>query len=250
MPFTFLDLFDLAERSIELINPTSSEKLLTIGRLAGMSTGKRLIDFGCGYAEPLVLWGKNFGISGIGIDVRPKTIERARAKIASLGLSGQLEVVEGKGAEYPFISGSYDFAACVGASFVWGNVQDALPELRRAIHSNGKIIFGEPFWLKDSVPPDFAQQQFTVYSEKRLLQFFRQNELEVETILHSNMDEWDAYETSNWYGLARWIEENPDHPDLQQVAQRLHESQEEYVEFGREYIGWALYLLSPMKAKL
>jgi ubiquinone/menaquinone biosynthesis C-methylase UbiE len=249
MSLTFLELKDIAERNIELINPTSPEKLLKIGRLAGMSSGKRLIDFGCGYAEPLTLWGKHFDISGVGIDVRPKAIERARAKIADLGLSDRLEVIEGKGADHPFAPGSFDIAACIGASFVWGGVKDALPELKRAIHSDGKIILGEPYWLKDAIPPDFAQQQNEIQSEIALLRLFRQAGLEVEYVLHSNHDEWDEYEAGNLYGLSRWIEENPDHPDLPQVVQYLHESQEEYFQYGREYFGWALYLLSRIMHK-
>jgi precorrin-6B methylase 2 len=247
MPLTFLQLKDIAERSIELVNPTSPEKLLIIGSLAGMSSGKRLIDFGCGYAEPLVLWSKNYGISGVGIDIRPVAVQRARAKIANLGLSDRLKVVEGKGAEHPFTPGSFDFAACIGASFVWDSVAEALQALKQAIHQKGKIILGEPYWLKDAVPPDLAQQQKEIHSETALLGLFRNAQLEVDYVLHSSVDDWDAYEASNWYGLARWIEENPDHPDLPQVVQHLHESQDEYFGYGREYFGWALYLLSPMK---
>ncbi len=58
MRFSFLDLFDISEVEIELINPTSPEKLIEIGRIGGMTSGKTVIDFGCGYAEPLVLWAE------------------------------------------------------------------------------------------------------------------------------------------------------------------------------------------------
>jgi hypothetical protein len=67
MSLTFLDLKDIAEREIELVNPTSPEKIVTIGRVAGMSPGQRVVDFGCGYAEPLVLWAENFGLAGVGV---------------------------------------------------------------------------------------------------------------------------------------------------------------------------------------
>jgi len=79
-----------------------------------MRAGKTLIDFGCGFAEPLVLWAENFGILGVGIDIRQKAIERARVKIAQSGLKERLQVVQGKGAEYRFEPGSFDFATCVG----------------------------------------------------------------------------------------------------------------------------------------
>lgn len=247
MGLTFLELYDISERNIELINPTSPQKILKIGRLAGMQPGKALIDFGCGYAEPLVLWAEEFGVSGIGIELRARAIERARFKIAQRGLSERIKVVQGRGAEYVFPPGSFDFAACIGASFVWDGLPQALGALKEAIHPDGRIIIGEPYWLKDSVPPDFAQSQTAFHSEEYFLQMARKTGLEVEYALHSSLDEWDNYAASNWYGLIEWIKENPNHPGLPDVVQRLHESQDEYFRFGREYFGWALYLLSPVK---
>ncbi len=249
MSLTFLDLKDIAERSMELINPTSPEKIVEIGRRAGMRAGKRLIEFGCGYGEPLVLWADAFGIDGVGIELRPKAVQRARAKIAQRGLEDRISIIEGKGAEYAFEAGSFDFAACIGASFVWENIEEALRELKRAIKPGGKILLGEAYWLKDAVPPDLAQEQTALQSEAKLLQFCRKAGLEVTYILHSSLDEWDHYETANWHGLMGWIEENPGHPDLPDVVQHLHESQDEYMRFGREYFGWALYLLCPFEFK-
>jgi SAM-dependent methyltransferase len=240
----FLDLKDIAECYLEIVNAVSPEKILTIGRMAGMAPGKTLIDFGCGFAEPLVLWAENFGISGVGIDIRQKAIERARAKIVQRGLADKLEVVQGKGAEYRFEPGSFDYAACVGATFIWGGYKPALQALKQAIHPGGKLIVGEAYWFKDSVPPELAQSQTEFHSESWLLQTSWESGLEVEYVVRASHDDWDTYEAGNWYGLLRWIEENPAHPERQEVIEALHESQAEYFRYGREYFGWALYLLT------
>ncbi len=246
MSISFLDLFDISEAEIELINPTSPEKLVEIGRIGGMSPGKTVLDFGCGYAEPLVLWAEAFSISGIGIELRSKVIARARDKIVQRGLSDRLQIVEGPGAEYDSKPESFDFATCIGASFVWENLPTALLALKKAIKPTGRIILGEVYWLKDSIPPKLAQSQPAIHTETQLLAMFRQTGLEVEYILHSEHTEWDRYETRNWHGLLRWLEDNPNHPDKMDVVKRLHESQEEYMHYGREYFGWALYLLNPI----
>ena len=240
----FLDLKDIAERYLEIVNAISPEKILTIGRMAGMAPGKRLIDFGCGFAEPLVLWAEDFGISRVGIDIREKAIERARAKIAQRGLADRLEVVQGKGAEYPFEPGSFDYAACVGATFIWGGYKPALEALKQAIRPCGKLIVGEAYWLKDSVPSELAQSQTDFHSESWLLKTTWEAGLEVEYVVRASHDDWDAYEAGNWYGLLRWINENPAHPERQEVIDFLHDSQAEYFRYGREYFGWALYLLT------
>ena len=243
----FLDLKDIAERDIELVNPISAEKVLTIGRVAGMASGKNLIDFGCGYAEPLVLWAENFGISGVGIDIREKAVQRARAKIAQRGLAERLEIVHSIGADYTFEPGSFDYAACVGASFIWGGFRQALEALQRAIRPDGKVIVGEPYWLSETVPPDLAQGQTEIHSETWLLRVTREAGFDVQYVVRASHDDWDRYEAGNWDGLLRWIEENPAHPERQQVIGYLHESQDEYFTYGREYFGWALYLLNPVK---
>jgi SAM-dependent methyltransferase len=240
----FLDLKDIAERYLEIVNAISPEKILTIGKMAGMAPGKTLIDFGCGFAEPLVLWAENFGISGVGIDIREKAIERARAKIAQRGLAKRLEVVQGKGAEYPFQPGSFDYAACVGATFIWGGYKPALEALKQAIRPGGKLIVGEAYWRKDSVPSELAQSQTDFHSESWLLKTTWEAGLEVEYVVRASHDDWDTYEAGNWYGLLRWIDENPAHPERQEVSDFLHDSQAEYFRYGREYFGWALYLLT------
>ena len=241
----FLDLKDIAERYLEIVNPISPEKILTIGKMAGMRAGKTLIDFGCGLAEPLVLWAENFSISGVGIDIRQKAIERAQAKIVQRGLADRLQVAQGKGAEYRFEPNSFDYAACVGATFIWSGYKPALQALKQAIRPGGKLIVGEAYWQKDSVPPDLAQSQTCLHSESWLLQTTWEEGLEVEYVVRASHDNWDTYEAGNWYGLARWIEENPEHPELQEVIDFLHESQVEYFRYGREYFGWAIYLLAP-----
>ncbi|OGO34942.1 MAG: hypothetical protein A2W35_08300 [Chloroflexi bacterium RBG_16_57_11] len=243
----FLDLKDIAERDIELVNPTSAEKILAIGRLAGMAPGKTLIDFGCGYAEPLVLWAESYGISGLGIDIREKAVQRARAKITRLGLAERLEIVHGSGADYSFEPGSFDYAACVGASFIWGGFRSALDAMQRAIRPDGKMIVGEVYWLKETVPHELAQAQSEFHSEAWLLRAAREAGFDVQYVVRASHDDWDRYEAGNWDGLLRWIEENPAHPERQQVIDHLHESQDEYFTYGREYFGWGLYLLNPVR---
>lgn len=241
----FLDFKDIAERDMELVNPISAEKVVEIGRLAGLAPGKRVLDFGCGYAEALVLWAERFGISGVGIDLRPKAVRRARQKVHDHGLDGRLEIVEGKGADYQYAHHSYHLAACIGASFIWGGFRQALQPLKEAILPEGRIVIGEPYWQHGSVPPDFAQFQGEVHSEIQLLELTRQSDLDVAYVLRASPEDWDRYEAGNWLGLLRWIDENPDHQERQEVIEHLRASQDEYFRYGREHFGWAMYLLYP-----
>jgi hypothetical protein len=119
--------------------------------------------------------------------------------------------------------------------------------MKEAILPRGKLVIGEAYWLTDNVPVEFRTQEKDVKTETELLQIARQQGFDFEYVLHSNTDDWDRYEAENWYALLRWIEEHPKHPERQQVIDHLHESQEEYTRYGRMYLGWALYVLNPVR---
>jgi hypothetical protein len=81
----FFDLVNISERYLELVNPSTPEKTITLGRLLRLHDGSRVIDFGCGYGEAQVLWAEHFGIVGTGIDAWEHACERARRKVFEMG---------------------------------------------------------------------------------------------------------------------------------------------------------------------
>jgi SAM-dependent methyltransferase len=241
------ELYNISEDYMELINPLTPEKIITVGKFLELKKGSKVIDFGCGFAEVLVLWAEAFGISGIGIDIRKHACERATKKISDRGLSDSIEIVCGKGDEYSFEKGAFDVAACIGASFIWGGYKSTIHGMKDAIHTKGKLVIGEPYWLKEPIPPEFVKKNQTVHREHELLQITQEEGFDFEYMVRSSHDDWDGYEASNWFSLARWLEENPNHPEKKEVINWLHEMQDEYLRYGREYCGFAVYILNPIK---
>jgi len=241
----FLDLKDISECYMELLNPTSPEKILKAGQIAGMKPGDRVIDFGCGFAEPLILWAEGLGISGVGIDFRPYACERAVKKITARGLTELLSIVCGDASAYKPTPHTFDLASCIGATFIWSDFAHAVRAMKEAVRPQGKLVIGEAHWLTDNVPDEFRLAQSEITTETELLRMAQQEGFDFEYVLHSNHDEWDRYEADNWVGLLRWIEANPDHPERQDVIDHLRQSQVEYTRYGYKYFGWAIYILSP-----
>ncbi len=244
----FLDLKDIAEQFMTLVNPIAPEKVTRAGEMAGLRPGRRVIDFGAGYAEPLALWGLAFGIQGVGIEIRPAACERARQRLAELGLSDHFTIVCQSAATYPVAAGAYDVATCLGASFIWGGFQPAVRALRRAIHAQGRVIIGEPYWLHSLAPPAYIRQESSFHTEAELYQIIRQQGFELAYVVRASHDDWDRYEADNWRGLLAWLEANPEHPERAEVWAHLHHSQTEYIQYAREHCGWALYVLQPSPA--
>jgi SAM-dependent methyltransferase len=243
------ELYNISEDFMELINPLSPEKIIKVGKFLGLKEGDKVIDFGCGFGEVLVLWAEAFGIGGIGIDIREHACERAKKKIEERGLSERIEIVCCNGADYSFEKEAFDVAACIGASFIWGGFKQAIQGMKDAVPPDRKLVIGEPYWLKEPVPQEYVDKikEIEIHSEYGLIQIAREEGFDFEYMVRSSLDDWDTYEASNWYSLARWLEEHPDHPEKKEVIDWLHENQDEYLKYGREYCGFAVYILNPMK---
>mgnify|MGYP005847570893 CR=1 FL=1 len=240
-----LDLKDISERYMELINPSCPEKLLQVGRVLGLSPHSRVIDFGCGFAEMLSLWADHYGISGVGIDIREHACQRARAKVEARGLADRIQIICGDAARHQFEKRSFDVAVCLGASFIWDGFRPTVQAMRSAIKLEGNLVVGEPHWLHDHVPPEYVCQEQSFHSERELLQIVREEGFDLLYVVRASHDDWDRYQSDNWYGLVHWLQDNQDHPERQEVLEHLHSSQDEYFRYGRQYLGWAIYLFTP-----
>lgn len=232
---------------MEILNPSTPEKIIKLGKLLGLKNGNRVIDFGCGCAEALTLWAEEFGITGIGIDISQDFCDRARKKLAMKGLSDRIEIVCSPGAEYMFQLGTFDAATCIGATFIFGSFQKTIQAIKRAVHQNGRLGIGETHWLSNHVNPEYAQKQTTTHTEPELTQFTRDEGFELEYIIRASNDDWDRYISDGWHGLIRWLEENPTHPDYEQVFDYFRIDQDDFLKFQRQYMGWAMYCLAPSK---
>jgi len=243
----FFDYVNISERNIELIDPLTPEKVLKAGRILKLNEKSRVIDFGCGYAEMLVLWAKEFGISGVGIEVREHACNRARNKVESNGFSDRIEIVCMKGADYEFKPEAFDVAACVGATFIWGGFRETIQSMRKAVKPGGRLLIGEAYWKKDDVPEEYCKQNEGTVSEYELMMMAREEGFDFEYLIRSSIDDWDNYEAANWLGALAWADEHPDHPQHKELIDMLHHEQDIYTRYTREYHGWAMYALKPSK---
>ncbi len=245
----FMDLMSISHRYMEILGPSTPEKIIKLGKVLQLKKGSRVIDFGCGCAEPLALWAEEFGITGIGVDISEDFCDRARQKLTSKGLSDRIKIVCSSGADYKFEEGAFDAATCIGATFIFGGYLQTVQAMKRAVRQNGRLGIGETHWLSDQVNPVYAQKQTTTHTEMELVQFTRNESFELEHIIRASYDDWDRYMSDSWYGLIRWLEENPTHPDYEQVFNYFRADQDEYLQYLRQNLGWAMYCLAPRKSR-
>ncbi len=240
----FFDLVNISEQYMQILNPSTPEKLLRVGKVMGLSEGMRILDFGCGFGETLALWAEHFGICGVGVDIRPYACERARQRLAAF--SDNFEVICMDASKYQFERQAFDAALCIGATFIWGGYRQTIQAMRLAIRSSGHLAIGEAYWSRANVPPEFAKTQDFV-PEAHLLEIAREENLDLRTVVRASQDDWDRYESDNWDGLLRWLDDHPEHPERLEVVNHLHASQDEHFRYMVGNVGWAIYVLKPVK---
>ncbi len=244
----FFELMDISHKYLEILNPSSKEKILAVGDVLNLNSDSRVIDFGCGKGELLALWAGRFGISGTGVDLSKPFCEKARNKIKEKKLDDRIKIELANGREYT-TNEIFDAGLCIGATFIWGGFRETVQALKKFVQPAGKLAIGEPHWLKGNIPQEYLNGSAppgTLY-EHEILQISNEEGYDIEYMVRASLDDWDRYNAGNWRGLVRWINDNPDHPDRQDVINRLRKDQDDYLRYEREYIGWAIYVLSPIK---
>lgn len=243
----YFELVEISTRHLQLNSPAAPEKIWSIGHYLGLDKSKRVIDFGCGYGRVLELWGKDFGVSGLGIDIHAYMCRQASERMAKADLTQTIEVVCANPSEYKFQAQIYDVASCLGATFIWGGFHKALTLMRSAIRPEGKLVVGEPYYTQDKVPQELVKFEGDLHTEYQIVQLGRQAGFDVEFVVRASRDDIDRFVSASWFGLLRWIDENPGHPERDYVRDYLHKNQDMYFKYQRAYEGWALYILNPRR---
>lgn len=61
-------------------------------------------------------------------------------------------------------------------------------------------------------------------------------------VIASGEDDWDRYESLKWQAAERFAAEHPGDPDVPELLARVRAARDIYLRWGRETMGWALYL--------
>jgi SAM-dependent methyltransferase len=213
--------------------------------LLAIPEGGRLLDIACGKGEFLVRTVERHGCGAVGVDISQYAMADARARVAGRIPDAEVELVETDGSIYDGPYASFDAVSCLGASWIWQGHKGTLRALARWAKPGGYVLVGEPYWIKEPDPAylgadslkreDFGTHIGNVEAGAAL------GLTPVYTAV-SNLDDWDHYETLQWYAVERWLREHPEEPDRAEIVERASKSRDTYLRWGRDTLGWALYL--------
>jgi SAM-dependent methyltransferase len=232
--------FAVAERDHELQNPTSPAKIKLLGERMRLRRDTRVLDAACGTAGPAVLLASEFGCTIVGVERAPEFVEAARRRVAEARVEELVEIVEGDAAAYPLEPETFDAALCLGASFVWHDLDGTLAALAPAVRKGGHVVVGEPYWRTWPLPEGVDDLGYLPLSQT--VARVEAAGLALVTLIASSEDDWDTYESLHWRALEEWLAANPDDPDAATTRERHERNRDVYLDHERALFGWAMFV--------
>jgi SAM-dependent methyltransferase len=230
--------YAIAERDHEIQDPTSPEKIRQLGSLLRLGPESRVLDVACGKAGPALVLAAEFGCSILGVERSEDFVAAGRARIAKAGLGDRIEIVEGDASAYPLEDEAWDAALCLGASFVYHDLEGTLEALTPAVRSGGFVAVGEPYWREWPLPPSLEDEGWVTLPET--VAKFEAAGLAPIGLIAASDDDWDRYETLHWRALEEWLAENPDDPEAPGIRERHEKNRDSYLKVERRLLGWAI----------
>lgn len=237
---------DITHKDHTIMNPMSLSKMKELVELLRLPDGGRILDVACGKAEFLCLAVERYGVVATGIELSPYTIEAARKNVENRELGNRIKLLHMDGGKFNLDrTGSLDLASCIGASWVYQNHAGTLKALKEMVRPGGLILVGEPFWRNE---PDPEYLKLMGYN-RELCESHAYNVKVGEDMglsffysLVSNQDDWDRYEGLQWQAAQRYSAAHPNDPDVEALLRVSRNYRDSYLRWGRDCLGWALYL--------
>jgi SAM-dependent methyltransferase len=218
----------VAHGDLEFMGPydeTSFEQLLDG---AGLPTGARVLDLGCGRGA-LLRWLASRGpIDGTGVDLHPGTRP----------ITG-VRLVAGDARSFPADPGSFDLVCSVGAV-------SGIGDLAALARPGGLVLLGDGYWRHP--PGDNYLRALGATIDDMLdwqatLAIGAPHGLTLVRAVSSSVEQWDDYEATWAANGERYAAEHPGEPGLAEFLDWIRNGRRRYTKLGgRDTLGFALLL--------
>ena len=192
--------------------------LATIVEACRLEPADLAVDIGCGSGELLARLVLRWNCRGLGIDLSPFAIERARQR------SSEVEWRVGDGRTLDVEPESAALVASIGATHVFGSLTDTLTAIVPLVGRGGFVVLGEGYWRappSDEWLADLGASRDELGDRRELLAAIESFGLRVEETFDATASEMDRYNDVWRSNLEHHLDVHQDDPDASEIAAAL-----------------------------
>lgn len=241
-------LFSLtAHRDHIFWNPVSPLKFDRLISLLKLDNKSKVIDFGAGNCELLIRLIENFNLEATAVDILD-TSEYVNKRSENRINQSRLNLVVSCAEDYLKNMGEqrFDMLIAIGASHAFGTYENLLESLKSFSKKGSYILTGETYWKKKPAPEYLealgeAEESSMRKHEENIFLAEEKGLIPLWSCTASEED-WDNYEWLYSMSVENFVEENPAHPDAEEMRARIRSWRTTYLKWGRDTLGFGLYL--------
>jgi ubiquinone/menaquinone biosynthesis C-methylase UbiE len=238
----------IAHRHHAYSNPISEVKLMKMVQMASLNPQAKVIDIGAGKCELLIQLVEKYQVKATAIELYAGAIEEAKKNASNKIPEGSIEYIvddASKAIEGCEQSG-YDVGICIGSTHALGGLESTLEKLKAVVKKNGYILIGEGYW-KQTPSPDYLEalggaDESELKRHAENVQVAEQLGLIPLWAYVASEDDWDDYEWLYSSSVENYCLENPEDPDCEAMLKRIRAWRRTYLNWGRDTLGFGLYL--------
>ena len=214
----------------------------------GLGERATAIDIGTGNATVAIRLAQRFGLTVAAVELDPVMAALAQSRIEAADATRRVSLTVARAAEMLVRTEPVDLIVALGTTDVSGEGRPT-PEagfvaLRRKLKPGGWLLWGDVVWLAE--PPAPLRQITEVTNQYTDDAGWRAAAtaagFEVVDGRISPQDVYDAYVRDSVAAARAWVETHPEAPEAASILFNADRVQA-IMEFGRDYIGFGLYLL-------
>lgn len=238
----------IAHRNHAFSNPINEAKIMKMIDMVLLKSEDKVIDIGAGKCELLIRLVEKYNISGTAIELYGGAIEEAKKNAGGRIPEGSIEFIidDANVAIEKFEQDEFDLGICIGSTHALGGLDTTLKKMKRLVNKSGYILIGEGYWKQR---PSHDYLQALGGAKEADLKYHDENVRVAEELglvplwsYVANEDDWDEYEWLYSSSIENYCHENPNDPDRVAMLERIRAWRRTYLQWGRDTLGFGLYL--------
>jgi cyclopropane fatty-acyl-phospholipid synthase-like methyltransferase len=235
----------IAHGQLPIWNPIGVSHLQAYVSQLSLPEDSAVLDIGCGRGHVLDLVLSQYQARGIGVDSSPYAIALAAKDLAHHVAASRLNLFERAFDAREFDAASFNLVICLGSTHVLGGYRDSLRMAKRLLSASSLLLVGEGYW---KCPPAGEYLAFLkMAADEQSTHDGNQAQgidecFELVACSECSKQEWDGYEDQYARNVENYVQANRADPEAEAMWQRIQAWREGYLRWGRETLGFGLYL--------